>query len=299
MIENFIKEHAASTSISCKSFIVTVFGDVISQHAGWIWLGSLIESLQPLGFSERLIRTSVFRLVKDDWLQVKRIGRRSFYAFTDTANKHYTKAARRIYAGKIEHSDGRWLIVMPCFVDEVNLAFLKRQLLWMGFSALSSGAYAHPSIDQKSLEETINELELSDSVIVFSSRTFDQKSNLVLKKLVHEKWNLEILHSSYQKFIDDYLPLLTLLENDNDFSEQQLYIFRCLMIHEYRRVLLKDHELPKDMLPENWPGFNANELVKKLYNLLSKESNRYIVNHLENAKGYLPKASFEYNKRFN
>ncbi len=298
MIDSFIKSHAGSTAISCKSFIVTVFGDVISQHGGWIWLGSMISSLEPLGFSERLIRTSVFRLVKEDWLQVKKIGRKSFYAFTDSANKHYTKAARRIYAGKVHHSDGRWLIVMPCFVDETNLPVLKRQLLWMGFSALSSGAYAHPSIDQTSLEETISELALSDSVIVFSSRTFDQKSNLVLKRLVHEKWGLETLDTSYQKIIDDYSPLLSMLNNDKIISDQQSYFLRCLLIHEYRRVLLKDHELPKDMLPENWSGFYANELVKKLYAKFSKGSCRYI-GQLENAEGPLPRASIEFNKRFN
>ena len=155
---SFINQRAEIANISCKSFIVTVFGDVISQHGSWVWLGSLIDSLKPLGFSERLIRTSVFRLVKDDWLQVKKIGRKSYYAFTESANNHYTKAARRIYAGSSQHSDGRWLIVIPSSVSENKLLLLKRQLRWLGFSSLSSGAYAHPSIDQASLEETIKNL---------------------------------------------------------------------------------------------------------------------------------------------
>ncbi|MCW9000372.1 MAG: hypothetical protein OQK04_16810, partial [Kangiellaceae bacterium] len=57
-LNSFVANRCEAKSISCKSIIVTVFGDLVSQHGGWIWLGSLIQALAPLGFSERLIRTS-------------------------------------------------------------------------------------------------------------------------------------------------------------------------------------------------------------------------------------------------
>ena len=41
-------------------------------HGGAIWLGDLIELLAPLGINERLLRTSVFRLVAQNWLQSER-----------------------------------------------------------------------------------------------------------------------------------------------------------------------------------------------------------------------------------
>ena len=91
------------------------------------------------------------------------------------------------------------------------------------------------------------------------------------------------------------IELLSIIKNNKTLSDQQCYFLRCLLIHEYRRVLLKDHELPENMLPENWSGFYANELVKNLYAYFSKGSNRYI-SQLENADGYLPKASSEFNK---
>jgi len=297
-IERFINERALVSSISCKSFIVTVFGDIVSPHGGWIWLGSLIDSLKPLGFSERLIRTSVFRLVKEDWLQAQKNGRKSYYAFTDTANKHYTKAARRIYAGTTQHSDGSWLIVMPVFVEELKLTELKKQLRWLGFSALSTGAFAHPSIDQDSLKETIKELNLSDSVIIFSSRTFDEASNGVLRKLVDEKWSIQELQQSYKKLIESYQSIYKLIESKNECSYQQSYLLRSLLIHEYRRILLKDHELSENMLPENWSGLEANKLVKAFYAVLAKSSNHYIVSQLETFEGNLPKAELSYSQRF-
>jgi len=297
-INRFIQGRIELKNISSKSFIVTVFGDVISQHGQWVWLGSLIESLQPFGLSERLVRTSVFRLLKDDWLQVKKVGRKSYYAFTDTANQHYTKAARRIYAAQSQYADGNWLIVIPTMVSKDKLPALKRQLSWLGFSSLSTGAYAHPSLEQTSLEETIKELKLEQSVIIFSSKVYDQGSESALKKLVQKKWNIDQLQVSYQSLIDDYQQISEQLENNNEISEQQCFLLRIMLIHEYRRILLQDHELPQNMLPENWVGFYANSLVKKLYAKLAKPSTRFIVNNMQNVDGLITKPNNSFNKRF-
>lgn len=304
-INDFIAERPENANISCRTIIVTLFGDVISQHGNWIWLGSLIEALEPFGYSERLVRTSVFRLVKEDWLEAKKIGRKSYYRFTETANSHYTKAARRIYAADNRSADDHWLILMPSFVDEEKLPELKRQLKWMGFSSLSSGAYAHPKLDQDSLDETIRELELQDSVIVFSAITNDINSQQVLKRLVYEKWDLELLQQRYQSLVSIYQPFLEQLENKILLSDQQVFLMRILLIHEYRRILLQDHELSDNMLPDNWQGHRANQLVKTLYKLFERASIRYITSELESFEGHLPKhtdpqnPTMGYSARFN
>lgn len=245
-----------------------------------------------------MVRTSVYRLVKDNWLQVRKIGRKSFYAFTDTANNHYTKAARRIYAPTMEHHDDRWLVVIPSFVAEEKQVNFKRQLKWLGFSTLTSGTYAHPSIERSSLEDTLKELKITDSVVVFSSKTIDDNSEKVLKKLVFEKWDLKGLQQQYELFIETYQPILDSLTTGPSLSGQQSFQLRILLIHEYRRILLKDHELSKNMLPENWEGYKANQLVKALYAILGKKSCYYIVSSLEAMDGYLATVPTEFERRF-
>jgi phenylacetic acid degradation operon negative regulatory protein len=64
------------------SVIVTVFGDGVLPRGGGIWLGSLIGLLAPLGLNERLVRTAVFRLAQDDWLEAVAQGRRADYRLT-------------------------------------------------------------------------------------------------------------------------------------------------------------------------------------------------------------------------
>ena len=296
-LSDFIANRAKEVNISSKSQLVTVFGDVMSQHGGWVWLGSLIEALKPLGFSERLVRTSVFRLVQDDWLQTEKAGRRSFYSFTDTARRHYEKAARRIYADHIPNWDGRWLLVMPCYVSEPELTSFRRQLDWLGFAPLVNGVYAHPSFDQESLEETVQEMDLNEQVIIFSSKTLDEASADVLRNVVHDRWNIKQLEKDYQEFYNLYWPMYEQVKNRH-LTDQQCFLLRVLLIHEYRRILLKDHELPKDMLPESWTGYAVHDLVRDFYARLAKPSTFYISAMLQNAEGSLPAANDSFWRRF-
>ncbi len=92
----------ARQPMRAKSLIVTLFGDVVSQHGRQIWLGSIASAFDGLGVNDRLVRTSVFRLVKENWLDVERAGRKSFYRFTDTGSQEYQRAAQRIYSSDAE-----------------------------------------------------------------------------------------------------------------------------------------------------------------------------------------------------
>jgi len=300
IIDNFIANRAECVNISCKTLIVTVFGDVVAQHGDWIWLGSLIESLSNLGYSERLVRTSVFRLVEDDWLQVKKIGRKSYYSLTNSATNHNLKASRRIYKPFSFTENNDWLILLPSFVSDEKLPQLKKQLKWLGFSSISSSVYAHPSFDKNSLEETIIELGLVDSVVIFSGKTIDQDSNAVLKKLAFQKWNLSELSNKYDQFLKDYRPILMYLETEGStaLSNKMNFSLRLLVIHEFRRILLNDHELSTNMLPSDWSGEKVRELVKNIYQSLEKQSNQYITENLQNSEGRLLKPSEKFYTRF-
>ena len=194
--------------------------------------------------------------------------------------------------------------MFPSFVTDDKMPELKRQLKWLGFSTLSTGVYAHPSFDQNSIEETLQELDIVHSVIIFSGVTIDKNSLSALKKLVYQKWNLNSLQKAYCLFNETYAPILKFLINtvdkniqDNGSSEQN-FLLRILIIHEYRRILLQDHELSCDILPKDWGGYHANNLVKNLYYLLAEQSCYFITTELETMEGFMPAASSDFGKRF-
>lgn len=292
-----LEQHIKATNVSCRSMTVTLFGDCVSQHGGWIWLGSLIEALAPFGFNERSVRTAVYRLVQSEWLEVKKIGRKSYYCFTETAKSHYGRAARRIYVSEPPDWNGRWLLVLPVSIPEEKKEEFRKSLLWQGFNTLTNGVYAHPSSDRRSLDETLIEQKLNKDVAIFSATTDDLYSQAVIKGLVNEKWDTVELQLFYQNFLDFYRVLKDKIDLET-LTAKQGFMLRTVLLHDYRRIQLRDPDLPTEILPNGWVGYEAQDLLKRMYKTLMYPSLEYVENQLFNAHGTLPSASTKFFSRF-
>jgi len=75
-LDAFIQHAVSSVPVSGTSLISSLYGDALSHRGGEVWLGSLAALLEGMGFGERFVRTALFRLNKEGWLDVVRIGRR-------------------------------------------------------------------------------------------------------------------------------------------------------------------------------------------------------------------------------
>ncbi len=292
-----VAQRVAERNFSCTSMVITLFGDVVSQHGGWIWMGSLIDALGHFGYSERLVRTAVFRIVQQDWLQANKVGRRSYYCFTETAKGHYEKAARRIYAADVPDWDGSWTFVAPVFVPDDKREEFRKSLMWQGFNSLVSGLLAHPSSDRTSLDETLEELGLVGKAIVFAGNTTDVHSRRALKELVSDKWQIASLEQQYSEVLDFYRHMFQRRKVES-LGPQEAFLVRVLLIHDYRRVLLRDPDFPDELLPTGWVGFEVQDLVKRLYKQLVTRSEEYIESELSNAHGVMPSAGSRFYRRF-
>ena len=63
---------------------------------------------------------------------------------------------------------------------------------------------------------------------------------------------------------------------------------RTLLIHAYRRVLLRDPLLPAALLPLDWPGAAAYALCRDFYRLTHRCAERHLAATLANAQRGLP-----------
>ena len=75
-------------------------------------------------------------------------------------------------------------------------------------------------------------------------------------------------------------------------------MLRTLLIHEYRKVVLRDPMLPASVLPSPWHGVKAYELCRALYAKIAAPAEQYIVTQLENQHGALPPARADFGRRF-
>jgi len=69
------------------------------------------------------------------------------------------------------------------------------------------------------------------------------------------------------------------------------------LIHEYRRVLLRDPNLPAEFLPAAWPGLQGRALCQTLYRDLLASSERFLMSHLQTSQGPLKKTPRAIEKR--
>lgn len=283
-LENFLKARIKDGQISATTLTFTFFCDVVTQHGGEIWLGNVIRTLAPLGINERLTRTAVFRLVKDGWLESRKQGRRSYYRLTATGENYYQRAAERIYSSNVDVWDGVWTLVFTSQADEDKRDVLNRGLLWLGYGRLANSVFARPRHPDAALDELLRDLGLDKVIVCMQARSDSVES---LQALASSQWKLDSLQSDYQHFIRHYQRALETLKTKEPPDPHHQLLLRILLIHEYRKILLSDPELPIIMLPANWPGARARSLTAGLYRRLLGPTAAWVKGHLHGPKNGL------------
>jgi phenylacetic acid degradation operon negative regulatory protein len=69
---------------------------------------------------------------------------------------------------------------------------------------------------------------------------------------------------------------------------QAAFVIRSLLIHEYRRLHLRDPMLPEQLLPPEWPGTRAAHLCREIYRRIFKPSEGFLSSVAARLDGALP-----------
>lgn len=280
--------------VQAASLIMTVFGDTVLPRGGRIWLGSLIRLLEPLDLNERLVRTSVFRLVKEGWLAAETVGRRSNYVLTPSGRRQFEEASSHIYASRSPLWDRRWRLILVASELEPKLRDqLRRTLSWKGFGLIGGNCFIHPGANLADVLDALAVDGLSDALPALKPLVAaDFHSSLAASDadLVARAWDLGGLAEGYAGFCALYQPILAQVRAapPGEQDDERAFLLRILLIHDYRRLLLRDPELPEVLLPAAWPGHQARLLCKELYRRLETASGRHLDRHFRLADETLP-----------
>ena len=303
-IEARLERFRQKSRIQAGSLITTVFGDAILPRGGRVSLGSMIQLLQPLGVNERLVRTAVYRLVKEEWLQSEALGRKTDYMLTPSGRSRFDEASRQIYAADIPGWDRRWRLIL--IVGELDVRLreqLRRALFWHGFGETATGGFVHPTADLEIVMEGLASEGLEAvrahlmPMVAVNARAPHCASDI---DMVQKAWNLTDLASSYEGFLQKYEPIrdALLVGSLEEVSEENAFLVRTLLIHDVRRLLLRDPQLPESLLPADWPGSQARLLCRDLYRKLLTLSERHLDANVRLSSGTVPHASRTLISRF-
>lgn len=294
--QNLVAEFRSRRTLRTGSLITTVFGDSIAPRGGSVWLGSLIRVMADFGISERLVRTSVFRLVQDGWLQSTQIGRRSYYSLTDGGRERFEQATHKIYGEPATSWDGQWCLALLSGLDAPARETVRKEFGWLGFGAFSTNVLAHPAPDMTDLDIAMSRLGVEDELVLMSGQTV--RNDQAMRMLARASWNLDDIDERYAGFVKRFRPLIADVGKESVVAPRTAFLIRTLLIQEYRKVLLRDPQLPAELLPSDWHGRSAYQLCRNLYGAVYRQADDYLSEAMETASGPLPQTDTTFTKRF-
>ncbi|MFZ6873068.1 phenylacetic acid degradation operon negative regulatory protein PaaX [Undibacterium sp. Di27W] len=265
-IQTWIDQQLINNPPRAKSLVMTVFGDAIAPHGGTIWLGSLISLMSHFDINDRLVRTSVFRLAEEGWLEAKRDGRRSTYQLATASYARFQHAYKRVYVPHTGKWDHYWTLVIMSGDDAStgNKASLKKELLWEGFRMINAGVFAHPQADTAALQNVLGRNGFAGLCTVCRTSDLNLPNARPLPSLIASHWQLDEVNIAYKNFIEVFSPLKKLVQGQH-LPEHAAFVIRSLLIHSFRRTQLHDPNLPPALRPAGWLGDEAYRLCRDLY----------------------------------
>lgn len=277
-IASLLKQFHARKPARIWSLIVTLYGDAIVPRGGSLWIGSLIEIMARFKVDAGHVRTAVSRLSSDGWLSSTKRGRASYYRLSRSGEDEFLQATQRIYS-EVPQRRGelRVAVIGPSVDDAVAL---RHELKAAGYAPVPPSLHV-------GLGDIPPGLRQRAGLFLLTPQDNDRPA------LASAAFGIAEVSKAYADFIALFSPLADWLRSSAPSDEEAL-VARTLLIHYFRRVVLRDPGLPRELLPADWNGEAARGLAADIYARVVPGSERFLDRHGQDEGGELqpPEAAF-------
>lgn len=210
------------------SLLVTVFGELALDRDARI-SGSLLRALsEQMGVKPEAMRVALHRLRKDGWIESARTGRTSDYFLTPWGRTQSMQASPRIYAAG-QAAESGWLIVLnpasPAQMDGTQGAWIASNVLVTSVPPELGDAFAVP-------------LSTDTPLPIWMSAKVCDPDTVRLS----------------QDFATALRAMRASLGTDPKLGRIEIAALRVLLVHSWRRIVLKAPVLPDHVFPQDWRG---------------------------------------------
>lgn len=249
----FSRRDAAAAS-SARGLIFTILGEYVLPAGGTVWTAALIDAMSRLEVEEKATRQALMRTADDGWLTAERVGRRTLWRLTPSADRLLTQGSDRIYGfgARRDSWDGDWLLVLARTPEAGRPArhVLRTRLIWAGFGSPAPGVWVSTHAERLTeVERALAEAGLAGEAQIFRGSHADGQ----LPVLVGQAWDLAEVGRMYEEFIATYAVA----------SQADPLAGLIGLVHAWRRFPWTDPDLPSDLLPPGWPRPRAAALFRR------------------------------------
>jgi phenylacetic acid degradation operon negative regulatory protein len=265
--------------VNARSALFDLYGDHLLSRGGVAPVASLVQLMSALDIAPPAVRTAVSRMVSQGWLAPAKVRGASAYRLTPRAERRLREAAARIYRTDMAAWDGHWhLISIGRVPDRVSRERLRNGLTYLGYAPLRDDTWISPHASPEA--EFLIDAENA------SARHFTARYDGVDATLTAEAWDLDALSTEYARFLDEARDVVAALpapgssngaalSHDSD-QDRRAFAVRSALVHEWRKFLFRDPGLPRDLLPDPWPGDEAAAYFDEQAARLMPAAGRYV-----------------------
>lgn len=253
---------------SPPSLLLTLLGDYWWGQADPLPSAALVDLLADFGVSDVAARAALSRMVKHGLLASTRTGRHTFYAMTPRAQSVMRRGAERIVAfgaGTGDDWDGRWSLV-AFSVPEPNRAAreaLRTRLRWLGFAPLYDALWISPHPRHDQALTALGDLGVTRATAFVATSPDLPDATLAPQSA----WDLDGLAELYRRFVTTWEPTHAALSK-GAISPVDALVRRTQLMDAWRAFPGLDPDLPRRLLPADWPRDRARDLFLDTYEQL-------------------------------
>jgi len=154
---------------------------------------------------------------------------------------------------------------------------------------------AHPSRSVADTRSQLDDLQIDGRAVILRAASEGAAAD---QTLLREGWDLAELSRGYQRFVSSFESVRAMLDSRAVPLAETAFVIRTLLIHEYRKIHLRDPLLPHSLLPQDWIGTRASELCRDLYRMVFAAAEQHVSDAAETLEGKLVAPARETFKRF-
>jgi phenylacetic acid degradation operon negative regulatory protein len=232
-------------TVNARSALFDLYGDHLRHRGGRAPVAALVRLLGALDVAPPAVRTAVSRMVRQGWLEPVRLDAGPGYALTRKAHSRMDEAAIRIYRTREQSWDGRWhMLVLKQPSERSARERVRSGLAFLGYAPLSDGTWVGPRASDE-----VDDLLSAEGVHVdqFVAVLHGDPAGLAAGT-----WDLDRLGRAYDRWRAEAEKLVA---SAGDAPDDELaFAVRSQLVHEWRKFLFSDPGLPRELLPDKWPG---------------------------------------------